>query len=272
MKRIIALFIAISLICLFSSSCGLVYIPNDEEKAFEQLLPKLFGDLDSGDEDAVYNLFSPAVREENDDLKERIALLTALYSGPTDEYDYENVGMQSEEHIGNSENWKRACATIPVRSGGNYYWFYIDLMYENFDKAQVGITQLEFYTAYERCAYHESDSKNIERKGLYLHAEKELCGEVRAIYGQPYGYTSAGRTLNLAEVKDFLENSHSFSAFKEHFGKPNAERIYHYYELSKEGGEPRYLCIGAYDGDGTIYSVTIVDDFKYIKTVWNLDD
>jgi len=145
-------------------------------------------------------------------------------------------------------------------------------MYENFDETQVGITQLEFYTADEKCAFIESESKRIKRSGLYLHAEKVLDGEVRAIDGQIYRYAATGRTLDLAEVKDFLETSNSFTAFKERFGKPNAERIYHYYELNKENGEPRYLCIGAYDGDGTIYSVTIVDEFKYIKIFWKFDD
>jgi len=77
-------------------SCGLVYIPNNEEKAFAQLLPKFFAALDSGDEDAVYNLFSPEVRGKSDNLKSQISSLTALYSGPTDEYDYENVGIQSK--------------------------------------------------------------------------------------------------------------------------------------------------------------------------------
>ena len=253
-------------------SCGLIYMPNNEEKALGQLLPKLFTALDSGNEEAVYNLFSPSVREQSDNLKDQISLLANLYSGPTDEYDYENIGIHSKEHIGKPGNWASANATIPVRSGDKYYWFYIDLMYENFDESQVGITQLEFYTADERCAFIMSENKKTERSGLYLHAEKALGGEVRTIDGRPYRYTDVTRNIYIAEVKEFLKTSHSFSEFEKRFGKPNAEDIYHYYELEEENGEPRYLCIGDYDDDGTIYIVSIVDDFKYIKTVWELED
>ena len=158
-----AISFVILAIFLFSTvSCGLVYIPNDEEKAFESILPKLFEALDRGDNVAIYELFSPAVREQSDNLQEQIAALISVYSGPTDKFDLEDVPMHGSEHIGNPGNWASADATIPVRSNNNYYFFRIDLMFEHYDEKQVGITQLEFYTADEMCIEITGDPTKID--------------------------------------------------------------------------------------------------------------
>ncbi|MBQ9805492.1 MAG: DUF5104 domain-containing protein [Clostridia bacterium] len=262
-------FVLLATLLFSTVSCGLVYIPNDEEKAFESVLPKLFEALDSGDNVAIYELFSPAVREQSDNLQEQIAALISVYSGPTDEFDLEDVPMHGREHIGDPGNWASADATIPVRSGDNYYYFGIDLMFEHYDEKQVGITQLEFYTADEMCAFRESNDQWIERKGLYLHAEKNLGCEIRTIDGYPNRYTPTTHTINVEEVKEFLKSSSSFSEFVERFGEANAKSSvvdYYYYELPKENGEPRYLNVS--EDDEVIRSITIVDDFKFIEMVW----
>ena len=119
-----ALYFVLLAFLLFSMvSCGLVYIPNDEEKAFEEILPKLFEALKNGNEDAIYDLFSPTVRKQSNNLQEQISALITDYSVPIDEFDLENVPMHQSEHIGNPGNWACADATIPVRSGDNYYFF-----------------------------------------------------------------------------------------------------------------------------------------------------
>ena len=266
-----AISFVILAIFLFSTvSCGLVYIPNDEEKAFESILPKLFEALDSGDNVAIYELFSPAVREQSDNLQEQIAALISVYSGPTDKFDLEDVPMHGSEHIGNPGNWASADATIPVRSNNNYYFFRIDLMFEHYDEKQVGITQLEFYTADEMCAFRESDDQWIERKGLYLHTEKKLGCEIRTIDSHPNRYTPTNHTINIEEVKEFLKTSSSFSEFVDWFGKANAKSSvvdYYYYELPPKNGEPQYLKVSEYND--VIHSITIVDDFKFIEMVWD---
>ena len=260
-------FLLLGSMIFSAASCGLVYIPNTEEKAFEELLPKLFEALDNGDEAALYHLFSPVIREECDNLQEQITALISVYSGPTDEFDI--TPIHSTEHIGNPGNWSSADTVIPVRSGDNYYFFNIALMYEHYDENQIGITLLEFYTADERCAWLESDDKQSEYKGLYLYAEKNLECDIRTIDGRPRRYTPTNQTINVEEVRDFLKSSCSFSGFVERFGEANAKSPiveYYYYELPKEKGEPRYLLVCEHDGE--IYGVTIVDDFKFVELVW----
>lgn len=262
-------FVLVAFLLFSIVSCGLVYIPNDEEKAFEVLLPKLFEALENGDEVAIYGLFSPAVREQSNNLQEQISALIASYSVPIDEFALENIPIQGSEYIGDPGNWASADATIPVRSGNNYYFFKIHLVFEHYDEKQIGITQLEFYTADEMCALRESDDQCIERKGLYLHTEKNLGCEIRTIDGRPIRYTPTNHTINVEKVQEFLKSSSSFSEFVERFGESNAKSPvvnYYYYELPKESGEPRYLLVSEHDG--SIRIITIVDDFGLVEMIW----
>ena len=265
-----ALYFVLLAFLLFSMvSCRLVYIPNDEEKAFEEILPKLFEALKNGNEDAIYDLFSPTVRKQSNNLQEQISALITDYSVPIDEFDLENVPIHQSEHIGNPGNWARADATIPARSGDDYYFFTIYLVYEHYDENQIGITQLEFYTSDEMCAFRESDDQWIERKGLYLHTEKNLGCEIRTIDGGPIRYMPTNHTINVEEVQEFLKSSSSFPEFIERFGEANAKSPvvnYYYYELPKENGEPRYLLVSEHDE--VIRIITIVDDFKFVEMLW----
>ena len=265
-----ALLFVLLVFLLFSIvSCGLVYIPNEEEKAFEELLPKLFEALENGDEATIYGLFSPAVRNQSNNLEEQISSLITAYSVPIDEFDLENIPILGSEHIGNPGNWASADATIPVRSGDNYYFFIIHLVFEHYDEKQIGITQLEFYTADEMCAFRERDDQWIERKGLYLHSEKNLGCEIRTIAGYPIRYTPTNDAINIEEVQEFLKSSSSFSEFIERFGEANAKSPkvnYYYYELPKENGKPQYLRIIAHNE--VIHSIAIEDDFKFVEMLW----
>lgn len=267
-KRILS-FVLLAALLLLTASCGSAYISNDEEKAFEELLPKLFGALDSSDEAAIYELFSPTVRAQSHNLQEQISELIAVYGGPTDEFELDSVAIQGTGHIGEPGNWEGADATIPVRSGENYYFFDIDLMYEHYDEKQVGIVQLDFYTADEMLARREENGTWIEQEGLHIHAEKHLACEIRTISRYPVRYTPSNSTINVEQVKKFLKTSCSFTEFVEKFGEPNAKSSvvdYYYYELPRENEDPRYLQIFQHEGE--VLSVTIVDDFKFIETVW----
>ena len=265
-KSISVLLLAALLLSL--SSCGLlglIYIPAHDEEAFADLLPKLFEALDNRDEAAIYDLFSDATKEKCADLREKITTLVATYSGPTDEYDFDSIMFHTEEYIGGSGNTGKTMATFPIRSGEDYYYFYIALMYEHYDEAQIGIEHLDFYTLDEKYAHHGEWRE--DRAGLYIYAETELDYEVRVIDSTTYRYTPNNRTIDIGEVERFLQMSNSRAAFVKHFGEPNAEDIYFCYELPSENGEPRYLMLGD-DNEGMIYSATIVDDFDFIKSIW----
>ena len=119
------------------------------------------------------------------------------------------------------------------------------------------------------CAFRESDDQCIERKGLYLHTEKNLGCEIRTIDGGPIRYMPTNHTINVEEVQEFLKSSSSFSEFIERFGEANAKSPvvnYYYYELPKENGEPRYLLVSEHDE--VIRIITIVDDFKFVEMLW----
>ena len=267
-KRIIA-FILLGTLIFSVISCGLVYIPNDEKKAFGELLPKFFQALDNGDENAIFELFSPEVREQSEHLQQQITALIAVYNGPTDEFDLESVSMTTEGHIGEPGGWESATCTIPARSGEDYYFFRIRLMFEHYDEKQIGITQLDFFTADEKCAFGEDGGKFSDQKGLYLHAEKDLECETRTINGYPVRYTATNHTVSIESAKEFMKGSTSFSEFVERFGEANARSPfvdYYYYELPREDGDPRYLHISHHNDE--MRFITIVDDFKFIEMVW----
>ena len=111
------------------------------------------------------------------------------------------------------EVYRTAATCFPVVSGGEYYWFYLDLMYENtFDESQVGITELEFYTAdayYEVWLGKEMQGENI---GLDIFTQSDKQYNIVSINNFPYDY-HATETISLDEVKSFFKTSTSMSEF-----------------------------------------------------------
>lgn len=268
MKRLLCLLLSI-LFILSLCSCGMLYIDDSKEKkAYKDTITVLFNALDNKDADTIYNLFSPSVREQDKDLNEQIEKLLSEYKGPIDEIGWDGLlaGGASYEY---GEKSKNAYTTFPVRSGDTYYWCYLDLMYENtFDEKQIGITQLNFYTADEYCIIRYDDNANIDDSvGLEVYTEKTLDTDIRCINGWPHKYSSTTKALNIDHVNNFLKNSDNFTEFKNQFGEPNAENIYAYYNLQQENEKPRYLEIGV--DDDSIHNIGIVDDFKYIETIFD---
>ena len=251
---------------LTSGGCGSVY--KDETTAYNDAITALFHALDERDREAIYNLFSPSVREQDEDLKIQIETLLSVYAGPTDEIGWD--GLVSVESIYNYGDYTRnARGTFPVRSGDTYYWCYLELMYVNtYDDKQVGIIQMDFYTADEYCILTYDAGKIDDSVGLTVHAEATTENEIRCIDGSPYIYSASTKPLNLDDVRSFFQTSDSYSEFIRQFGQPNAENIYRYYELPMENGESRYLQIGLENRKKSICSASIVNEFKYIETVY----
>ena len=271
MKKCFSLFLCI--VFVFSlCSCNMIYIDDSkEQKAYKDTITVLFDALDNKDATTIYNLFSPSVREQDRDLKEQIEKMISVYKGPMDEIGWDGLLAGGGSYEG-GEKIKNAYTTFPVRSGDTYFWCYLDLIYENtFDEEQIGITQLEFYTADELCiVWYDDNAKIVESVGLEVRAEKTLDTVIRCIGGRPLKYSSTTSALDIDEVNEFFKTSTVFADFNSRFGPPNAENIYYYYNLPEENGKPRYLQIGTND-DGTIYGANIVDDFKYVETVFDND-
>ena len=251
-------------------SCGMFLVSDSEEQnAYNDTLKSLFNAIDNKDEDAIYNLFSPEVRKKDKNLKEQIKKLITVYSGPTDEIGYDGL-LAGEAVYENGETYKDAETSFPIRSGDTYYWCYIKIVYKSTaDESKIGITQLDFSTADEACiAYYDDEYVREEDIGLTIYAEQTIQDNIRCIDGKPHKYIETDKELNVDDVKEFLKSSKNFKDFQNKFGKPNFENIFCYYSLPKQNGKNQYLEIGFNDYDFTIYGVHIVDDFKYIETVF----
>ena len=271
MKKATTFLICI-LYLLALSGCGLVYMDDSKgKKAYNDAITAIFNALDEKDNEAIYNLFSPSVRKKDEDLEDQIDRLLSIYEGPTDEIGWDGLlGSEASYHSG--KHRKNVFARFPIRSGDTYYWCYMNLMYENtFDEQQIGIVQMDFYTADEYCILeYDENLKIVNSVGLTVHADATIDNEIRCISGHPHMYSTSTEPLNIGYIRNFFKTSNSFSEFKEQFGSPNAENIWCYYELPIESGENRYLQIGT-DND-TIYGATVVNEFEYIETIYDEND
>ena len=271
MKKV-TIFLICMLCLLTFFGCGRVHIDTSKEiTAYNDAITSLFNALDKRDNEAIYNLFSPSVREQDEDLEDQIDKLLSIYAGPTDKIGWDGL-LGGGASYDDGKHSKNAFTSFPVRSGNAYYWCYLDLMYENtYDDQQIGIVQMDFYTADEHCILKYDDNlKIVESVGLTVHADATIENEIRCISGNPHMYSTSTEPLNIDAIRSFFKVSNSFSEFKKQFGHPNAENIYCYYELSIESGEHRYLQIGT-DSD-TIYGATVVNEFEYIETIYNKND
>ncbi len=265
-----ALFFVSMLYLLTLSGCRPIHGPINMEKGeavFQNTVTSLFAALDERNHEEIYGLFSPAVKRKDKDLKEQIDKLLSIYPGPTDEIGWNGLvsGGASYER---GKHSKHAFSRFPIRSGNTYYWCYLDLMYENtFDEQQIGITQMDFYTADEFCMiFYDTDKQFVEITGLNVHADVAIDKEIRCIESVPFMFDASTEPLNIAEVRNFFKNSDSFSEFTRQFGHPNAENLSVCYVLQTEGDRPRYLNIVVV-GD-TICSATVVNDLEYIETIY----
>ena len=267
-KPLIFLLCILNLLTL--SGCRLLYLDDSKEADYNDAITALFHAVDERDTDAIYNLFAPLVREQDEDLEGQIERLLSVYAGPTDEIGWDGL-LGSSAFYNYGKYGKKAYTIFPIRSGDTYYWCYLVLMYENtYDSRQIGIVQVDFYTADEYCIVRYDNLKIIDSVGLTVHADATVENEIRCISGYPYMYSASAEPLNIESVREFFKVSNSFSEFTKQFGQPNAENIYCYYELPVENGEYRYLQIGT-DND-RIYNAAVVNALEYIETVYNKGD
>ena len=99
MKRVAILcFTSILLISL--SGCRYISMVLEKDKtAFNDTITALFLALDEGDSEAIYNLFSPSVRKQDQDLKEQIEQLLSIYEGPVEKIAWDGLGGRSNVSV-----------------------------------------------------------------------------------------------------------------------------------------------------------------------------
>lgn len=264
MKKIIAILLCIS--CLFFLGGCHSFFADEEQEIYNKTVNELLAALDDKNADTIYNLFSPSVQNECTDLKEKIEELISIYNAPTEKIG--NISsLAGEASYENGKTCKNAYTTFPVFSAGKYYWFYLELMYENtFDESQIGITQLDFYTADAYYEFRSSEGKQEQNKGLNIFNENVDAYNIISINNYPYDYHPT-EILHIKEVETFFETSTSVNAFVKRFGDAAAKDEFGFiYSLPTQDGEERYLCICC-DGDEIIYS-EILSNYSYIDTVF----
>ncbi len=241
-----------------------------ETKLYNNAVDEFFAALDQRDADAIRAMFSKSVRDNDTDLDEQIKKLMEVYPGPTDinKRDGSLLAGRYSNHYG--KHTSIISSSFPVVSNETYFWCHFEITYQcDEDESRIGVTQVLFFTAEERCiAEYDDDWKRPDTTGLTVYSERTLDCEVRCIEGHPYQYTLADSPLNAEEVKDFLNASDSYTDFVEHFGEPNAVEGYYIYELSEENGNPRYLKMIVLEESDEVYDANVVDDFDWLYTLW----
>lgn len=242
---------------------GRVLDLSGERKALGEAVDGLFAALDARDGEAVKALFSPYVREKDTDMMEQVDRLLAVYPGLTGRYNWEDDGGFKQRSGGSYSN--TAHCTIYATCGGEDYWCWLGLMYQNSDPDKVGVTSIRFFTADEFCGIWYDDWDIPKEEGLAVYAERTLDCEVRAIEGRAYKYTPPEAPLDLAQVEDFLaDGEKTYDQFVERFGEPCAVNIWYFYELPPEDGAPRYLRMSVDYNDKTVSSFCVVDDTQWL--------
>ncbi len=280
MKRIkaISLILAVAVILpLLLTGC----IPSRdayEVKLCTETLEAFFTALENNDADAVKSLFSKAVIEKDTDLDAQIEKLIEIYpSAPTEIFtDDLNGGDYSTEY---GAFYSRLNDSVPVFCDGEYYWVEIYIVYEDeANEDNIGVESIAFFTADEYCAwFHDDESKtndlsvDIFADGLSVYAERTLENDVIPINQYPYEFIPIERTINVSDVKSFINDNKSMADFKARFGEPNAkDESYawaeYFYELPNSNGEARYLSL--FIIDGRISRATIFDNFEYVESIY----
>ena len=162
---------------------GRVLDVSGERKALDEAVSGLFAALDARDGEAIQALFSPYVRERDTDMMDQVDKLLEVYPGPTTRYDWEDDGGAKQRSGGYYYN--TAACTVYATCGGEDYWCWITLMYQNSDPEQVGVKSIRFFTAEEFCGVHYDDWDIPGEDGLSVYAERTLDCQVRAIRGTP---------------------------------------------------------------------------------------
>lgn len=242
---------------------GRVLDVSGERQAMAEAVDGLFAALDARDGEAITALFSPYVRERDTDMAEQVDRLLAVYPGPTQRYDREDDGGAKQRSGGSYYN--TAACTVYATCGGEDYWCWITLMYQNSDTDKVGVQSIRFFTAQEICGVWYDDWDIPAGEGLAVYAERTLDCEVRAIEARAYKYTPPEAPLDLGEVEAFLSaGERTYDQFVARFGEPCAENIWCFYELPPEDGAPRYLRMLVDYNDKTVFGFCLVDDTQWL--------
>lgn len=269
-------FIALITVIISLMSCSLfsIFEKNREDKLYRNAIDDFFTALEAKNTDGILSLFSKSAIEDDKNIQNSINKLIEIYPDAPTQILFDGLlhGSYSQ-----TDGLYRAAisSTFPVFCGGEYYWIYLELVYEDdFCTDNIGISRIEFYTADEYCIYYHSDEPEAAQAlGFYLYAEKELENRVISINNSPYEYVYIDRTISLMEIRSFFKSNTSYRDFVAKFGEPNASQpedlvdwYLVYYEVFVDGVAPVYVEICVY-GSSEIKYANLVNSNSHLEVI-----
>lgn len=236
--------------------------------------------LETGDRDAIVELFSLEVRAGSDDLEAQADKLVERCSGHVDYLDTHSVTQpQESEKIDHGKRRVELSTGFSFALGGENYWCFMTLVKENdFNEAEVGVSTIIVWSedAYSAMLYEARGTSLPDTPGLHLELSYPLQWETRLVNDDPLRYEAGATISDVDEVTAFLdEGEKTIDDFEERFGQPCCVSWlgdgHVCYELADDREGPHYLEVNATAPDEPIYSVYVVDERDAVEKVWDAD-
>lgn len=269
-------FIALITVIISLMSCSLfsIFEKNREDKLYRNAIDDFFTALETKNTDGILSLFSKSAIEEDKNIQNSINKLIEIYPDTPTQILFD--GLLHGSYTQTDGLYRAAISsTFPVFCGGEYYWIYLELVYEDdFHTDNIGISCIEFYTADEYCIYYHSDEpKATQKLGFHLFADKVLENHVISINNLPYEYVYIDREISLKDIKTFLNSNRNYSDFVAKFGEPNASQpedlvdwYLVYYEVFVDGVAPVYVEICVYRSSEIQYA-NLVNSTSHLAVI-----
>ncbi len=262
-------------------------ITNRDDKAFSEMLDKVFVALDNNDKEGLKALFAVSSIKENTNLDDQINAFFKAYKGPLKK-EHIKLLLHSSESI---ERGKRKTELsgggkdiIITADGIRYYVRMMMCSQDDFNKDNEGIHILEFDTenAYNS-QYFVSYKEEDDGPGLYYQNSADKRDDIRWIDGRSWKYKYYDRKLTADMLKAAAEKNDDFNNFISVIGEPNCSWTvfeYYYYELDNgmfavckldHDVRPRDSS-GHAVKPNSIVAIYIADEKDDIKTVWTAED
>ena len=262
------------------------FITSRDDKAFHEMLDRVFAALNGGNQEDLKALFATAVIEENPDLDNQINAFFQVYKGPIEieEINYSTSGGESIEYGKRQTRLHNSYDIIIMADGIRYYVSMMMYAHDDFNKDNEGIHTLEFDTENaHNSQYFASYNEDDDGPGLYYQDSSEKRDDIRWIQGSSWKYKYYDRKLSADELRSAAEEDDDFNDFVAVIGEPNCSWTvyeYYYYELDnglfavcKLDHEVRPRDSSGYAvKPNSIVAIYVADEKDDLETIWLADD
>ena len=288
-----------SLILVFSciltlgilSSCSRVnmldFTTSRDDKAFREMLDKVFIALDNKDKEGLKALFGVSSIKNNSNIDSQINNFFQVYKGPSKiaHIDLQLYTGESIEHGKRKTELSGGGKDITITADGIRYCISM-MMYsrDDFNKDNEGIHTLEFDTENaHNSKYYTSYNEEDDGPGLYYQDSAEKRDDIRWIQDRSWKYKYYDRKLTTDKLRSAAEKDDDFKNFVTVIGEPNCSwKVYEYYYYELDNGlfavckldhEVRPRSSSGYAvKPNSIVAIYIADEKDDLETIWMADD